>query len=131
MTPEQCWYEYVGNELPETFLRRIGGRDPGACVRLFMGRLPHVYGLSLRGTWRRTFAAGEQQPKTLVGNYLVAYLEETREQWEPVVQDLPELPPAPVSPVVSAAPVVPATPEGTDSEFVLYDPPPMEHGAGI
>jgi len=109
MSPAEFWTEYVGSVSPREFLaqartRRLG--TPEELVRDYVARLPAVYGLVLRGTWRNTFSTYPYSREQVEGA-LVEYLEETRPDWEPAwteaataaapeppVEEMPDSPPA-------------------------------------
>ena len=133
MDTKQYWQAYVGEDTPQDFLRKMGARDPEAAVAVHMQRLPSVFGLAQRdSSWVKTFSAPEQPSRSMVNGLLVSYLEETRETWEPEVQDLPLTPRWREATVKEEAVQVPFEDNSTTGQEVGYSAPlELEEGAGI
>ncbi len=85
MQPNEFWKMYIGDEKPAALMERLRTRDPETCIARYLARLPSLYGIALRGDWRTTFAAERQCDRFEVARGLTAYLEETREDWEPAL----------------------------------------------
>lgn len=67
---------------------RFEARSPVWCVDRYLAQVGDFYGLVRCQTWRDTFSADYQWQKAEVRIALIAYLEETREEWEPVMAEL-------------------------------------------
>lgn len=130
LTPADFWKEYVGAIQPREFLARARAKRPGTpeeLVQQHAARLPAVFGLVLRGSWRNTFSAYPYTREQVEGA-LLEYLEETRCDWEaawaagaaaPVAE--PPAEPEQVTPSEAVAPE-PAEP--------AYDAPPEVEAPG-
>lgn len=122
MNPNEYWHEYVGDERPADFMRKIGCREPENALDTFMERHPRVFGIALRRTWSRTFQQMDQFNWRVVRGGLAAYLEETRASWEAEVADLPEKPKVAPPPVF--VPVqIPFEGDSFQQEFAHELPP--------
>lgn len=87
MEPQDYWQEYVGTDTPLAFMGRYESNNPARCVEKYMARLPHLFGIVRRQSWQATFAQEDQLRAGPVAAGLSAYLEATREEWEPALED--------------------------------------------
>jgi len=62
-------------------------RDAAGCAERFVMRLPGIYGVVRRGSWRHTFTAPEQFTREIVSNALAAYLDETQDAWQSALEE--------------------------------------------
>ena len=91
MTPKECWQEFMGNLTPAEFMAFFDAGEPADCVRNspFVKKIPDFMGIIRRGTWKNTFALGQEQINRLtMEELLIEYLEQTREEWEEVVREV-------------------------------------------
>lgn len=89
MTNLDYWTTFVGEESPESFLRRYGTTDPVLGVSRFLEDRGQLYGVVNQGTWVTTFNSPEQFHRMSVEVYLLSYLEETREDWQAPLEAQP------------------------------------------
>lgn len=83
------WNTFVGEESPETFMRNFGSTDPELCVSRFLEERGQLYGIVNQGSWVKTFAMPEQHHCLTVKVYLLSYLDETRDTWQPALEANP------------------------------------------
>ena len=89
MTNLDIWQQFVGEDSPEDFMRTFGSMDPELCVSRFLEDRGHLYGVVNQGSWQDTFQAEAQHHRYTVRLYLLSYLDETREEWEPALEAKP------------------------------------------
>lgn len=126
MDNEQFWKTYVGDVSTVEFCARRRGRPIVEFVDNYVARLPHFYGIVLRGTWRETFATLPHWRRDDVSAGLIGYLEARRDEWENAVYaPEPEPPPpeqmAPVEPAPVDAPVTAAEGDSPPEQFFPMD----------
>lgn len=83
------WNTFVGDESPETFMRNFGSADPEMCVSRFLEERGQLYGVVNQGSWVKTFGMPEQHQCLTVKVYLLSYLDETRDAWQPALAASP------------------------------------------
>lgn len=142
MDNEQFWQTYVGDVSTVEFCRRRKGRPIVEFVDNYVARLPHFYGIVLRGTWRETFAALPHLRRDDVSAGLIGYLEARRDEWENAVyapEPEPEPPPpqhvqpteeataeAAAAPAPAMDDPAPDEPVATNEAGAVEPPPPAE-----
>ena len=140
MNKADIWKEYVGERTTREFCERRQGRPIVAFVESQVARMPHFYGIVLRGTWRNTFARQPQYRREDVAAGLIGHLEACREEWEnyapePPPQEVPaarEEAAAEVSaPPVEAGPPVEVGPPIENAPPVENAPPESGEGAPV
>ncbi len=88
MEPKDFWNTYMPGMGPADFMAAFDVPDPGQCVSEYVRQRPSFYGIVRQRTWKDTFAAGGvQHTREVVRGALASYLEETREEWEPVANE--------------------------------------------
>jgi len=103
LNPAEIWRMYVGTRTPLEFMNSFHTPEPRDCAEAFVGRLPHVFGVMRRQTWRESFESPMQLGRELVAGAIWSHLEETREDWEPYLNQQPPRAPEPEpEPVVEA-----------------------------
>lgn len=85
MEPQEFWNTYVQKIQPADFVWRYGKGDIQAAVEEYLRQRPSLFGIVRRGTWRETFRAAEQFSRQFVYTGLRAFLEETEDDWRPMV----------------------------------------------
>lgn len=91
MTPRECWQEFMGNLTPAEFMAFFDAGEPADCVRNspFVKKIPDFMGIMRRGTWKKTFAPGQEQiNRQAMEELLIEHLEQTREEWEELVREV-------------------------------------------
>lgn len=101
LTPEGFWRVYVGEASPLTFMNRLHSPDPQEAAAEYVGKLPHIWGIVRRYTWKSSFEAPWQFRKEEIATALAAHLEATEAEWRP---RLDQSAPEPVSAAVEYAP---------------------------
>jgi hypothetical protein len=108
------WKAYVGERTRREFLEHWHDCTLQEFVRAYVAQLPHVYGVTLRNSWRETFASQPQLSRDEVAHGLLRFLEEQPDEWA----DLPA--PRPPSPPVDTPSEPAPAPEAEET------PPPPE-----
>lgn len=87
MEPLEFWTTYGDNTPPADFVWQYGKGNLHTAVDTYLRQRPSVFGIVRRDTWRSTFKAKNQFNREYVVSGLTAYLEETEEEWRPLVEE--------------------------------------------
>jgi len=112
LTPEGFWRLYVGEASPLTFMNRLHSPDPREAAEEYVAKLPHLWGIVRRYTWKSSFEAPWQFRKGEIAAALTAHLEATEDEWR---ARLDQSPPEPYAPPVEYAPT--PMPEHTGTAY--------------
>jgi hypothetical protein len=127
MKPQDFWNLFADGLTPAEFVYPMQCTDPEECVGRYFAARPTVYGVVRRKTWRETFEAERQFTHEVVASGLIAYLEETREEWEPLLEQMALEEEAQRQ---AAAAIAAARPPETPAPAAITAMPPAEEPAG-
>lgn len=132
MNTKDFWRTYTGGMQPAELIIQFQSRNPKRCAEHYAARMPGMFGIMRRNTWKESFRAPVQHVREEIASALAAYLDETRAEWEPIVAEYDRQaaetrrnnppPPAPVE----TAPVQEASVEETPVEAAPVEETPAE-----
>lgn len=126
LSPEGFWRAYVGEASPLTFMNRLHSPDPREAATEYVLKLPHLWGIVRRYTWKASFEAPWQFRKEEIIAALAAHLEATEAEWLPRLDQSAPDEPAPVPAYEAPTPTAtePAPTEAWTSDAPTPDDAP-------
>ncbi len=87
MKPKDFWDAFVPDQSPGEFMCQFLSRNPQRCAERYVARLPGVYGVVCKGSWRETFDEREHPTRAEIAAALTTYLDENRAEWEAALEE--------------------------------------------